>query len=472
MELDVNPISTITNASFWKTEDDVNGALNGMYVQFRNVTESIHLLGEARSEVFGPGVVGHGGFDIYYNNTLLPANAGPGWQNFYTVINSANLILKYTPDIAFKSESNKNKILAQAYTMRAFIYFVMTRSWGDLVIRSEPVESSNAEVTHKERSSQTDVFALIKSDLEEALKLFPDNNYSSGRCYWSKPAVNTLKADVYLWTGKRMNGGDVDFNQALQALNEVVNSGASLLPDFANIFSYDNKGNNEIIMCSRYQELEVGNNFYWRMWLIGSSVPENIDEETRNILHPIGGGQGIMVPSNNYRNQFSPDDTRKKGSIHEIFVDKDGQKEYYTCIVLKGSGLVKSGNRDFLNDVIYYRYADALLMLAEAKNALGQDPSPEINRVRERAYKDNFEKYRYENDTKEKNDEAILKERLLELSLEGGKRWWDLLRFDKAFDLVPSLQDKKGQDYYRLFPIGNSILSLEPKVKQNPGWDK
>jgi hypothetical protein len=61
-------------------------------------------------------------------------------------------------------------------------------------------------------------------------------------------------------------------------------------------------------------------------------------------------------------------------------------------------------------------------MLAEAKT-LGQDPSSEINRIRKCAYKDNFEKYVYVNDSEEKNDEAILKERLLELSLEGGKRW-------------------------------------------------
>jgi hypothetical protein len=67
------------------------------------------------------------------------------------------------------------------------------------------------------------------------------------------------------------------------------------------------------------------------------------------------------------------------------------------------------------------------------------------------------------------NDEVILQERLFEFAFEG-KRWFDLVRFDKAFDLVPSLQDRKGQDDVLLFPISENVLALEPKVVQNPGY--
>ena len=100
---------------------------------------------------------------------------------------------------------------------------------------------------------------------------------------------------------------------------------------------------------------------------------------------------------------------------------------------------------------------------------MGQDPSAEINLVRKRAYKTEYENHVFSNGSKATNDDAILKERLLELATEG-KRWWDLVRFDKAFDLVPSLENMEGQNDLLLWPIPLSVLSLEPKVEQNPGW--
>jgi len=62
-----------------------------------------------------------------------------------------------------------------------------------------------------------------------------------------------------------------------------------------------------------------------------------------------------------------------------------------------------------------------------------------------------------------------LKERLLELVFEG-KRWWDLNRFDKAFEIVPSLQSRQQDRYLEYFPISEQVLSLEPMVKQTAGY--
>ena len=468
--LDVESISTITNASMWKSEDDVNGGVNGMYVRLRNSSEEIFVVGELRSDVIGSTPTSAtGGWDIYYNNTLNAINPGINWQKFYTVVDAANLLIKNIPQISFQSESNKNRALAQAYTMRAFMYYVMTRTWGDLIIHTEPVVSANPDVIYKERSPQADVFRLIKEDIDQAIQLFPDNNFQTGRCYWSKPATYALKADVYLWTGKRMNGGNADFTIALEALQEVVKSDVALLPEYMDIFKYENKGNREIIMAHRYQEIEVGGNYYFQAWIGGE--PPDQDEETLNILRPyIAGNSSVFAQSSIYRNSFEPDDSRRN-SFLELYAGQDGQKEFFQSVCLKGSGLVKDGVRLFINDIILFRYADVLLMMAEAKNALGQDPSVEINLVRERAYKENYNSHIYTNDTQENNDDIILKERFLELSMEGGKRWWDLIRFNKAFDLLPSLQDKKGQNHFLLFPIGTAVLSLEPKVKENQGWE-
>jgi len=467
--LEVSPTSVITTNSFWKTEDDAKGALYGMYVDLRGVSEALFMTGDQRSEIYTGGVYG-GGTYVLYNNSMTPDVPGhPDWYAYYRVINSANLILKYVPGIVFKSENDKNNILAQAYAMRAFIYYNMSKTWGDLIIRTEPTESSNPEITYKERSPKEDVFKLIKEDIEKALQLFTSNEFSAGRSVWSKAALNTLKADVYLWTSKQMNGGPTDLETALNACNEVQKANVSLLPNFADIFKYENKGNKEIIMSIRYNDLE-GSNFFWHMWIIGSAVPSNITQKAKDILLPVGGGQGLMVISDLVRNQFSNDDSRKAASYFDIYTfDEKGDSTYYSNVCLKGSGVVVGGNRVFSSDIVLYRYADVLLMKAEAKNGLNQDPSDEINEIRKRAYGEKYNNHIFVNGTQTQNDEAILQERLFELIYEG-KRWWDLLRFNKAFELVPTLQTQKDKEYLRLFPIATSVLSLEPKVKQNPGY--
>src|SRR5690606_30386031 len=117
-------------------------------------------------------------------------------------------------------------------------------------------------------------------------------------------------------------------------------------------------------------------------------------------------------------------------------------------------------------DIVLYRYGDVLLMKAEAKNALGQDPSDEINAIRERAYGDNFQDHIFVSGSTEENDVALLEERLRELAFEG-KRWWDLLRFEKALEYLPALEN---QEFKLLWPISSAVLSLENKVSQNPGY--
>lgn len=467
--LDVDPTSVITTDSFWKSENDAQGAAIGMYIDLRNLaTNNLYYYGEARADVVTLGTVGEGGWSKYYYNNLHPADAGPSWQSCYTLVNSANLIIKYVPNIEFASEDRKRRILAEAYTMRAFTYFLMARTWGDLPLRTEPTESTDAEFTQIERSSVKEIFTLVKSDLDQALQLFPDNSIPNGRFQWSRPAANALKGDVYLWTGKRLNGGNADFNTALNALNEIDGNNIGLLDDFEAIFDFDNKGNQEILMAVRFDEFEGGNNYFRDMYIIGSAIPTNIDQETRAKIGAIGGGSNnIVVPTDYLRSLYSEDDQRREATFYEIYTNDDqGNQDYYTSIVTKGAGVVIGGSRQFKDDVVLYRYGDVLLMIAEAKNALGQDPEEEINQIRERAYGDLFENYVFSSGTQVENDEAILEERLRELAFEG-KRWWDLIRFGKALEYLPTLEN---QEHMLLWPISNAILSLENKVTQNPGY--
>lgn len=467
--LNVDPTSVITTNSFWKTEDDAKGALVGMYIDLRGISEALFTTGDQRSEIYTGGVYGGGTYTLF-NNAMTPDVPGHAdWSAYYRVINTANLLLKYVPGITFRSESEKNNILAQAYAMRAYVYFSMAKTWGDLVIRTEPTENADPGKTQKPRSPVVEVFKLVKDDIEKALQLFPDNRFPGLRSMWSKPAAYACKADVYLWTAKVLNGGSADFTAALDACEQVALADVQLLPAFADIFRYSNKGNRETLLNIHYEELE-GGNYFWHMWIIGSAVPTNISQKAKDLLLPVGGGQGLMVMSDLVRNQFTNDDTRKRGTYFDIYTyNPAGDSTYYSNVCLKGTGVVTSGNRIFASDIILYRYADVLLMKAEAKNGLNQDPSAEINAVRKRAYGAAFANHTFVNGTQQANDEAILQERLFELAFEG-KRWWDLLRFDKAFELVPTLKTQKDKQYLKLFPIATSVLSLEPDVKQNSGY--
>src|SRR5690606_15514708 len=154
------------------------------------------------------------------------------------------------------------------------------------------------------------------------------------------------------------------------------------------------------------------------------------------------------------KNQFKDGDLRKAASVLDM-----PAPGFYPTLIVKGRGTLISGVRYYTSDFVIYRYADVLLMKAEAKNGLGQDPSTEMNLIRQRAYGANYDSNKFVSGTKVQNDQAILQERLLELMFEG-KRWWDLVRFNKAFELVPTLAGKSNQKHLEYFPISEQVLSL------------
>ncbi|HUZ61092.1 MAG TPA: RagB/SusD family nutrient uptake outer membrane protein [Hanamia sp.] len=468
-DLKLTPTSLISANSFWKNSDDAEGGLYGMYVAFRNLAQSnLYLLGEARSEIMGNGIQ-NADFRIkYFTNTLTATNADLNWSVPYQIIDYANLIIKNVPGIPFADQSLKNSILAQAYAMRAYIYFTLAKTWGDVPLITDPTSGFDATSTFKERTPVGQVFDLIKTDIDQALKLFPDNKFPVGRSTWSKPATYVLKGDVYLWTGKLMSGGQVDFKTALNALDSAQTPDVGLLPNYSDIFSYTNKGNKEIIFAAHFQYLESTNNYFGDMWIAPGDIPPTIDSATASILG-IGGNYNWWAPTALVRNQFTDDDQRKAASFLDIYSHVNGVSKYFTSVVLKGQGYILNGVRLFLNDVIIYRYAEVLLLKAEAENALGLDPSAEINAVRQRAYGNNFPAHIFVSGSQAENDDAILKERLLELAFEG-KRWWDLVRFGKAFDIVPTLQGRQGSQYLLLWPVTQETITLNPKIQQTPGY--
>jgi starch-binding outer membrane protein, SusD/RagB family len=464
--LNVEPVSLIGAESFWNSEEDARAGIYGMYVLHRNqIAYNLLWWGEARGETLSYGLQAPEGRDRYFENNLNPVNAGPDWRGLYWGVHQTNLAIKYIPDIGFSNENEKNRLLAEAYAMRAHHYYLMVRTWGDVPLVLDPTEGVEADEIFRARTPAEEVFVQIKSDIEEALSLFPSDNISD-RSVWSVPSVNALKADVYLWTGKRQGGGDSDIQTALAAAQSVRQANVSLLENYEQIFDFNNKKNSEILFAAHYGRDESGANYGSEIYIRGDQIPGATDDETRERVGE-GGGLNRVSPSPLMRSQFQEDDLRRDATFTEIYTyDADGDADLFAVVSNKFRGMVEDGSRHFLDDLILYRYADVLLMIAEAKNALGQDPTPELNTVRNRA---GLEDYSGPMD-QESLDSAILEERLFELAHEG-KRWWDLVRFDKAFDLVPSLQDQTRDDCLLLWPVSTNTITLNSQIEQNPCYD-
>ncbi|GJM34294.1 MAG: membrane protein [Saprospiraceae bacterium] len=469
-DLELAPTSIISVNSFWSTEDDAKGGLYGMYTRMRSQCyDNLFSWGGARAELLSYGLQASEGLERYFENTLDPISAGPDWKGLYTVIHDANLLLKNVPDIDFRDEKVKNETLAQAHAMRAYVYFIIARTWGGAPIVTAPSEGYDAEVIFKPRASISEVYTLIKQDIDMAISLFPDDSFSPGRSIWSRPAVNALKGDVYLWTAKTQGGGNADLQTALTALQAVKTGDVALLPAYDDVFRYSNKGNSEVLMAMHLEDLEASNMYSDLMYIRNDQIPANATQESKDLLGT-GGGLNRWAPAEGFRDQFADDDSRKDATFVAMFTDDGTGPAYYASATLKYRGFVDAGSRKFLDDIILYRYADVLLMIAEAKNGLGQDPTAEMNAVRERAYGANFAGHEFVSGSQADNDDAILQERLFELSFEA-KRWWDLVRFDKAFELVPSLNGRENDRYLLLFPIPITTLSLNSSLVQNPGYN-
>ena len=120
-DLNIIQKSEVSANSMWQDEGDATSAMYGMFNKFRATFSTGYIYwGEYRTGLWADGLAGQTARDQVYQNQI-PTNHGyANWADLYTTINNANLILKYTPDIAFNSEDAKNKILANASARRTF----------------------------------------------------------------------------------------------------------------------------------------------------------------------------------------------------------------------------------------------------------------------------------------------------------------------------------------------------------------
>lgn len=440
---DLEPASSVTIDKVYKTASDYNVAVIGCYAKLQSQVNFYTECCEYRSDNLSLGAPTAGTQDRYDIDhfTEKPSNGilSSYWANFNNNVYRCNLLLDQIDGANF-AENLKKQYKGEAMFIRALNYFNMYRIWGGVPATKHVVNA--AEALKVARYSDEQMFDLIAGDLKEIV----DNNYlpetyssaDMGRA--TSGAAKALLGKVYLTFHK--------WTEAKDILSQLIGK-YQLVSPIAQVFNVDNKNNNEIIFAVHFnKEIEGEGHSYW------------------------------------YNLTNASDDTNQTSSLLNTFPTGDARKDLITYVQVEKTVRLMNKFYDTKsptfktvgNDQILLRYADVLLMYAEALNEIQYDASEGslalkyLNAVRQRAGISNLTAKQLP--TQEKFRKGILVERQREFPYEG-QRWFDLVRMGFA----KSVMAENGvdiKDYQLLFPIPQQEIEKvgnKSILWQNPGYD-
>lgn len=440
---DLEPASSVTIDKVYKTASDYNVAVIGCYAKLQSQVNFYTECCEYRSDNLSLGAPTAGTQDRYDIDhfTEKPSNGilSSYWANFNNNVYRCNLLLDQIDGANF-AENLKKQYKGEAMFIRALNYFNMYRIWGGVPATKHVVSAT--EALKVARYSDEQMFDLIAGDLKEIV----DNNYlpetyssaDMGRA--TSGAAKALLGKVYLTFHK--------WTEAKDILSQLIGK-YQLVSPIAQVFNVDNKNNNEIIFAVHFnKEIEGEGHSYW------------------------------------YNLTNASDDTNQTSSLLNTFPTGDARKDLITYVQVEKNVRLMNKFYDTKsptfktvgNDQILLRYADVLLMYAEALNEIQYDASEGslalkyLNAVRQRAGISNLTAKQLP--TQEKFRKGILIERQREFPYEG-QRWFDLVRMGFAKSVMAE-NGVEIKDYQLLFPIlQQEIEKVGDKsiLWQNPGYD-
>lgn len=472
--LDIEQDNQLSASNMWKEESDVTSSTYGIYERMRSCFAqndmNVFYWGEARvgDYMWGPSLesrVQDNNMISVRTSTMNSSTSSAGWSALYTTIDQANAVLKYAPKVEM-SGSKRSFCIGQAAFARAYCYFWAARLWGDVPLNLVPIESTTQPETYPERAPKASVYAQIAVDIQTAL----DNADALGsdKYFATKDAVNMLKAEYALWMYSAQEGGDSYLTMADEALKEIGISSSRLLEDYSKVFDRTNKRNSEVVFALLNDQTEKITGGYYIYFYHPTNL---VATAYQNNPVPISSTQWWS-----YSEEFV-NVLRESRSMHnDSRVDCNlGDGPY------GASGQNMTWPNKFLGDMskspvvldcdlLYYRYALAVMMDAELKyyrkDYAGALAS--LNIIARRAYGvENF----YTDATRDAVLQALTDEYFLEFPAEG-VIWWALIRLDRIWDYNPALLEKKATNKnILLWPITSSARNKNYKLTQTEGWD-
>lgn len=411
--------------------------------------------------------------------TLTPVNSTLKelWQASYEGINRANYLVEHkdaNPAGKNIDFAGKDALYGEVYFLRAYYYFTLVKLFGDVPLFVDK-RLSLADSRKLPRSPATEVYTQIEADLRTAISALPAIQVQKGRI--TKYAAQALLGKVLLYEKK--------YNEAAPILESIITANAfNLVSNFASIYLSTGENGPESVF-----EIQYSNTSPYYNWDAVNRGQGNYSVQQCGVrgingsaAMPFAAGWSTNLPTQNLASAYAAGDQRKDATILDIEAYKTAHPEYeitYQVAPYENTGLYNmkfqprkgqtSGQVElnYLNNYRTIRYADVLLMAAEAynKSSSPNDAKAQqyLNQVRQRAFGDNAHNITA---TGTALFDAIINERRLELAFDG-ERFFDLVRTGKAVAVLGPLGFVTGK--HELFPVPEEEVRVS-NLTQNPGY--
>ena len=465
----------IDSEGYFNSEDDYYMALVGAY-DLLQATYVNNLLGEIASDntlCGGESATDVVGFQQIDDMTHTPVNANLRdiWNWMFAGVKRTNYFLEFQNNIEF---DGRVQMVAEVRFLRAYFHFELVKWFGGIPVKdyANALEGggkrfSPGDETSIPRYSVEEVYALIESDLIFAANNLDYTTPQVGRV--TKGAAQALLGKAYLYQDK--------FSDAATVLGNLIDNGPyQLVDDYSEIFENDGENGVESVFEVQNSDGE-GAGFDCLQCSEGNVAVGFMG--IRNHTGPTyDSGYSFNVPTQEAYDNFDNDDTRKDVSILDIvvwaeeteatYVEGYEHTGFYNRKYLPRKGDQNIGDQNLTNPNNYraIRYADVLLMAAEANNRGNLDETKALaylNQVRERAFGDSSHN---SSATGAALTDAILDERRHEL-LGEGHRFFDLVRTGRAAQAIEGFVAGK----HELFPIPFQEIQFSAgNWDQNPNY--